>query len=152
MIARAPRPKRSLRAVVPAPVDVAGRGMCQAPRSLAPGGMRAKAGQARVLMLSNMRGHLCDMDALAALCAETGLTLLEDCAHTMGATWNGRKSGSFGLTGCFSTQTYKHINSGEGGLLTSDDPAFMARATILSSTSSCALVRPSTTRTSATNS
>lgn len=94
--------------------------------------LRAKAGQARVLMLSNMRGHLCDMDALAALCAETGLTLLEDCAHTMGATWNGRKSGSFGLAGCFSTQTYKHINSGEGGLLTSDDPAFMARATILS--------------------
>ena len=50
----------------------------------------------------------------------------------MGACWNGRKSGNFGLAGCFSTQTYKHLNAGEGGLLTSDDPAFMARATILS--------------------
>jgi len=50
----------------------------------------------------------------------------------MGAVWNGRKSGSFGLAGCFSTQTYKHLNSGEGGLLTSDDPEFMARAIILS--------------------
>lgn len=87
---------------------------------------------ARHLLLSHMRGHMCDMDALAALAAELGLTLIEDCAHTMGAHWNGLRSGSFGLAGCFSTQTYKHLNSGEGGLLTSDDPEFMARATILS--------------------
>jgi dTDP-4-amino-4,6-dideoxygalactose transaminase len=93
---------------------------------------KARASGARVLMLSNMRGHLCDMEALAALCARAGLALIEDCAHTMGAAWNGRRSGSFGLAGCFSTQTYKHINSGEGGLLTSDNAAFMARATMLS--------------------
>jgi dTDP-4-amino-4,6-dideoxygalactose transaminase len=61
-----------------------------------------------------------------------GLVLIEDCAHTMGAAWNGVKSGNFGLAGCFSTQTYKHLNSGEGGLLTSNDPEFMARAIILS--------------------
>ncbi|WP_419911934.1 DegT/DnrJ/EryC1/StrS family aminotransferase [Hoeflea sp.] len=87
---------------------------------------------AKVLLLSNMRGHLCDMDALVALLENSGVVLLEDCAHTMGARWNGRRSGSFGLAGCFSTQTYKHLNSGEGGLLTSDDPTFMARAIILS--------------------
>ncbi|SDZ99388.1 DegT/DnrJ/EryC1/StrS family aminotransferase [Rubrimonas cliftonensis] len=87
---------------------------------------------AKTLLLSNMRGHLCDMDRLAAWAAAGGVALIEDCAHTMGATWNGRKSGSFGLAGCFSTQTYKHMNSGEGGLLTSDDAAFMARATMLS--------------------
>ena len=87
---------------------------------------------ARVLMLSHMRGHLVDMDALCALLDRHGVTLIEDCAHTMGAKWNGRPSGGFGLAGCFSTQTYKHINSGEGGLLTSDDPAFMARAIMMS--------------------
>ncbi|MEM1316323.1 MAG: DegT/DnrJ/EryC1/StrS family aminotransferase, partial [Pseudomonadota bacterium] len=86
----------------------------------------------KALMLSNMRGHLCDMDALAALLARTGTPLIEDCAHTMGAAWNGRKSGGFGIAGCFSTQTYKHLNSGEGGFVTSDDPAFMARAILLS--------------------
>lgn len=86
----------------------------------------------KVLLLSNMRGHLCDMDALAAMLDAAGVVLIEDCAHTMGARWNGRLSGSFGLAGCFSTQTYKHINSGEGGLLTSDDAAFMARAIISS--------------------
>lgn len=87
---------------------------------------------ARVLLLSNMRGHICDMDALATLVDEAGIVLIEDCAHTMGAGWNGRRSGSFGLAGCFSTQTYKHVNSGEGGLLTSDDAEFMARAIMLS--------------------
>lgn len=93
---------------------------------------KAAASGARLLLLSNMRGHLCDMDALMQVAAAAGVTVIEDCAHTMGAAWNGRKSGSFGLAGCFSTQTYKHMNSGEGGLLTSDDAAFMARATMLS--------------------
>ena len=79
-----------------------------------------------------MRGHLCDMDRLVPICDRRGVALIEDCAHTMGATWRGRRSGSFGLAGCFSTQTYKHMNSGEGGLLVSDDAEFMARATILS--------------------
>lgn len=87
---------------------------------------------ARVLLLSLMRGHLPDMDRLSEICRAAGVTLIEDCAHTMGASWNGRMSGNFGIAGCFSTQTYKHINSGEGGLLTSDDPDFMARAILLS--------------------
>lgn len=86
----------------------------------------------KAMLLSNMRGHLCDMDALMAVLNRHGVPLVEDCAHTMGASWNGRKSGSFGIAGCFSTQTYKHMNSGEGGFLTSDDPEFMARAIMLS--------------------
>jgi hypothetical protein len=93
---------------------------------------KAGASGARFLLLSNMRGHLADMEQLAAIVRKHDLILIEDCAHTMGAAWNGRKSGGFGLAGCFSTQTYKHLNSGEGGLLTSDDPEFMARAIILS--------------------
>ena len=93
---------------------------------------KAETSGARFLMLSNMRGHLADMDRLSEIVRRHGLILIEDCAHTMGASWNGRKSGNFGQAGCFSTQTYKHLNSGEGGLLTSDDPEFMARAIILS--------------------
>ena len=93
---------------------------------------KAASGQARVLMLSNMRGHLPDMQAVQDICTKHGLLLIEDCAHTMGATWLGKQSGTFGIAGCFSTQTYKHMNSGEGGIITSSDPAFMARATVLS--------------------
>lgn len=87
---------------------------------------------ARILLLSHMRGHLCDMDQLMQICDTAGVTIVEDCAHTMGARWNGCRSGNFGTVACFSTQTYKHLNSGEGGLLTTDDAELAARATILS--------------------
>jgi dTDP-4-amino-4,6-dideoxygalactose transaminase len=94
--------------------------------------LQAKASGARILMLSHMRGHLCDMEALVALCARLGLTMIEDCAHTMGAAWNGVPSGRHGAVACYSTQTYKHANSGEGGFLISDDADLMARAIVLS--------------------
>ena len=94
--------------------------------------LAAKADEARVLMLSHMRGHLCDMDRLMDICDAAGITVIEDCAHTMGAAWRGRPSGRFGRIGCYSTQTYKHMNSGEGGLLVTDDDEVMARATLLS--------------------
>lgn len=87
---------------------------------------------ARLLLLSHMRGHLVDMDALCAMLEYHEVAMIEDCAHTMGASFNSRKSGSHGIMACFSTQTYKHINSGEGGLLTSDNDEMMARAIILS--------------------
>lgn len=94
--------------------------------------LAAKAGQADVLMLSHMRGHICDMDRLMEICLGAGITVIEDCAHTMGATWRGVASGRQGLVGCYSTQTYKHINSGEGGFLVTDDDQVAARAVILS--------------------
>ena len=90
------------------------------------------ATKARVFLLSHMRGHICDMDQLQQLLDRTGVALIEDCAHTMGARWDGQASGTFGAGGCWSTQTYKHINSGEGGLFATADPDMMARAIILS--------------------
>lgn len=87
---------------------------------------------ARVVLLSLMRGHIGDMAALMRICDAAGVQVIEDCAHTMGADWAGRPSGRWGAVGCYSTQTYKHINSGEGGLLVSDDPDLMARAILLS--------------------
>ncbi|MCK0170002.1 aminotransferase class I/II-fold pyridoxal phosphate-dependent enzyme [Aliiroseovarius sp. S1123] len=86
----------------------------------------------RVLLLSHMRGHICDMDRMMQICDGAGVTVIEDCAHTMGARWNGTLSGRHGAMAAYSTQTYKHVNSGEGGLLISDDPDLMARAIILS--------------------
>ena len=93
---------------------------------------RARSSEARVLMLSHMRGHIADMGALMDAAEGLGIAVIEDCAHTMGARWGNTRSGAHGLAACFSTQTYKHINSGEGGFITSDDEALMARATILS--------------------
>ncbi len=89
-----------------------------------------KTGDCRFFMISHMRGHLADMHRIAALCEQHNVVLIEDCAHTMGASWNGVASGTFGAVACFSTQTYKHMNSGEGGLLTTNDPEIIARATM----------------------
>lgn len=94
--------------------------------------LEAKADQARVLLLSHMRGHICDMDRLMSICANAGITVVEDCAHTMGGAWNGVGSGRHGAIGCYSTQTYKHLNSGEGGLLITDDADLAAKAILLS--------------------
>lgn len=87
---------------------------------------------ARVLVLSHMRGHVADMEAITAICERHGLTLIEDCAHSLGARWNGRATGTFGHVGCFSTQSFKHLNSGEGGVLVTDDDETAARAILYS--------------------
>lgn len=94
--------------------------------------LEAKIGKARVLLLSHMRGHVCDMDRLMAICDAAGVAVIEDCAHTMGGAWNGVPSGRHGVIGCYSTQTYKHLNSGEGGFLVTDDPHLAAKAIVLS--------------------
>ena len=94
--------------------------------------LERKAPEANFLLLSHMRGHLADMDGIMAICEAHEITLIEDCAHTLGAWWGDRRSGSFGRAACFSTQSNKHMNSGEGGLLVTDDPDLIAQAIMLS--------------------
>jgi len=94
--------------------------------------LAAKAGSAKVLLLSHMRGHIADMDRLMGVAEAAGLVVIEDCAHTMGARWNGMLSGRHGIVGAYSTQTYKHLNSGEGGLLVTDDAQVAAKMTMMS--------------------
>ncbi len=90
--------------------------------------IKARASGARILLLSHMRGHIADMDAVVAACNELGLLLVEDCAHALCASWNGRSIGTFGAAAAFSAQTYKHLNSGEGGFVVLDDGDRAARA------------------------
>jgi len=93
---------------------------------------KATASGAKYLLLSHMRGHIADMDRIVEICARHDISLIEDCAHTMGAKWRGIRSGNFGRVAAFSTQTYKHMNSGEGGFLTTNDAKIAARAVISS--------------------
>jgi dTDP-4-amino-4,6-dideoxygalactose transaminase len=94
--------------------------------------LAAKADQGGVLLLSHMRGHICNMERLMQICDGAGITVIEDCAHTMGAAWKGKSSGTWGKVGCYSCQTYKHMNAGEGGLLVTDDAEIAARAIVYS--------------------
>ncbi|WP_433989530.1 UDP-4-amino-4-deoxy-L-arabinose--oxoglutarate aminotransferase (plasmid) [Pseudoseohaeicola sp. NH-UV-7] len=84
------------------------------------------------VIISHMRGHTSDMDAILALCEKAGVPVIEDAAHSLGTTWNGRNIGTLGRVGCFSFQSYKMINAGEGGILITDDADLVARAIIMS--------------------
>lgn len=84
------------------------------------------------VIISHMRGHTSDMDAIMALCDARGVPVIEDAAHSLGTTWNGQKIGTIGRVGCFSFQSYKLVNSGEGGILITNDADLVARAVIMS--------------------
>ncbi len=85
----------------------------------------------RAIMVVHMRGFASDVEALADFAAEMGVPLFEDAVPALGAELNGRKLGTFGLAGAFSTQSDKSLNSGEGGFLVTDDSSLYARAVVL---------------------
>jgi dTDP-4-amino-4,6-dideoxygalactose transaminase len=93
---------------------------------------RTKLPGADAVLISHMRGHTSDMDAIMALADAAGLPVVEDAAHSLGTTWGGRNIGTIGRVGCFSFQSYKLVNAGEGGILVTDDADLMARAVIMS--------------------
>jgi len=67
-----------------------------------------------------------------ALSEARGIPVIEDAAHSLGTEWHGRAIGTIGKIGCFSFQSYKLVNAGEGGILITDDPELAARAVIMS--------------------
>ena len=72
------------------------------------------------VFLVHIGGHIAfDAPAIAALCRERGIALLEDCAHAHGAIWYGRRPGTFGDAGIYSLYATKTISTGEGGVLVS---------------------------------
>ncbi|MGD9918992.1 MAG: DegT/DnrJ/EryC1/StrS family aminotransferase [Paenirhodobacter sp.] len=84
------------------------------------------------VMISHMRGHTSDMNAIMELADAKGVPVIEDAAHSLGTVWDGKKIGTIGKIGCFSFQSYKLVNAGEGGVLVTDDPELAARAIIMS--------------------
>ncbi|WP_068109918.1 DegT/DnrJ/EryC1/StrS family aminotransferase [Tropicimonas marinistellae] len=84
------------------------------------------------VLISHMRGHTSDMDAIMALAEARGVPVIEDAAHSLGTLWNGKKIGTIGRVGCFSFQSYKLVNAGEGGIMVSDDADLIAQAIIMS--------------------
>ncbi len=89
-------------------------------------------GDIACVLISHMRGHTSDMDAILELADAKGVPVIEDAAHSLGTLWHGKKIGTLGRVGCFSFQSYKLLNAGEGGMLVTDDPEVIARAVIMS--------------------
>lgn len=91
----------------------------------------------RAVIAVDLYGNMPDYDALAGVLARhrqaTGreVAVIEDAAEAVGATFNGRPAGAFGIAGVFSFHGSKTVTTGEGGMLLADDPAFMARVNVL---------------------
>ncbi len=78
----------------------------------------------------HLYGQPFDLDAVSEICEDRGLHLIEDCAQAHGAELNGKKVGSY-ATGCFSFYPTKNMTTGEGGMITTDDPELGIRLRLL---------------------
>lgn len=87
--------------------------------------------EAKFMLVSHMRGQVCDMDRVREMCDEHGITMIEDCAHSVGVLYGGRHTGHHGVAACFSSQSHKGLNSGEGGFLCTDDEEIAAKAIVI---------------------
>jgi len=91
---------------------------------LSPEGIRAAVTpRTRAVLLVHLFGSMARLDEILAVCREHDLILIEDAAPALGATYRGRKVGTFGKVGCFSFDYFKVITAGEGGAVITDDPA-----------------------------
>jgi perosamine synthetase len=81
----------------------------------------------RAIIAVDYSGQPADLDGLSALCRERNITLVEDAAHALGAFYRGRAVGSIAHMTTFSFHPVKHITTGEGGMVTTSDPALDVR-------------------------
>jgi len=79
--------------------------------------------QTRAIVPVHFAGLAADMASILEIANRRGIPVLEDAAHGHGGTWNGRGLGSIGAAGAFSFQASKNMTAGEGGLITTNDPA-----------------------------
>lgn len=81
----------------------------------------------RAILPVHFAGRACDMDAIGPLAARHGLYVIEDCAHGIETLYHGCHAGTLGHLGAFSFYVTKNVVTGEGGMVTTDDPAWVAR-------------------------
>lgn len=91
---------------------------------------RATDADIRAVIPVHFAGRPCDMDAIGAIAAEHGLTVIEDAAHAIEARYRGRKIGGISPFTCFSFYATKNLTTGEGGMVTLTDAEVAARLKI----------------------
>lgn len=87
----------------------------------------AISGKTKAVIAVHLGGHPADMDSLGAVADTYGIPIIEDCAQSLGATWNGCQTGSLGTIGVFSFASTKNITAGEGGAVVTHDDELAAR-------------------------
>lgn len=81
----------------------------------------------KAIVVTHLFGNPCDVDAIVALGKSKGIPVIEDCAQAFLASYHGNFVGTVGKIGCFSLQQGKHITTGEGGLLVTNDDELARR-------------------------
>lgn len=113
---------------VPVYVDVDPQTLCMSPQGLA----RALQYRPAAVVVTHLYGQMADVAALAALCADAGVPLIEDCAQAHGAAYAGRMAGTWGTVGCYSFYPTKNLGAvGDGGALVTHDASLAARLRML---------------------
>jgi perosamine synthetase len=84
----------------------------------------------KALLPVHLYGYPCNMDAIMDIARKYGLLVIEDACQAVGACFKGKPVGSFG-TGCFSLYATKNVMSGEGGMITTDDPVLAQRCRMI---------------------
>jgi perosamine synthetase len=87
----------------------------------------------RAILPVHLFGAAAKMDRLMEIAGHHGIPVLEDCAQAHGTEYKGRKVGSLGRAGAFSFFATKHMTTGEGGMITTDDPEIVKTARIIRS-------------------
>ena len=82
-------------------------------------------------MAVDIFGQSADMDALRAIADRHGLRIISDAAQAPGVTYNGRVGGTLGDVGGYSLNYHKHVHTGEGGILVTDDAQVADRARLI---------------------
>jgi len=86
----------------------------------------------KAILPVHLNGRVCDMDRIMAAAEKHGLAVVEDAAQALGATFDGKMGGGFGIGGCFSFYPFKALGGfGDGGALTTDDPHVARLASLL---------------------
>jgi pyridoxal phosphate-dependent aminotransferase EpsN len=93
---------------------------------------RKRGAMPRAIIIVNLYGQPCDMDSILPMCAEYGVPVIEDAAESLGATYKGRETGSFGKFSFYSFNGNKIITTSGGGMLLSDDEEAISKARFLS--------------------
>ena len=75
----------------------------------------------KLIVAVSILGNPCYFDKITDICEDNNIILFEDNCESMGARFNGKYTGTFGLIGVFSTFYSHHISTMEGGLITTDD-------------------------------
>ena len=89
----------------------------------------AVTGRTRAVIPVHLGGNVCDMDRVLEISRNRGLRVVEDACQAHLAEWRGRKVGTLGDLGCFSFQSSKNLNCGEGGAISGNDPELLAICT-----------------------